>query len=63
MVKTAKKTDKKNTKRKASSPKRKKSGKKSSVFWRLFKFLLITGVLAFLLLGSYVFYCYGFTSK
>lgn len=58
MVKTAKKTDKKNTKRKTSSPKRKKSGKKSSVFWRLFKFLLITGVLAFLLLGSYVFYCY-----
>ena len=60
MAKTAKKSDKNSLKKKsATTNRKKKSGhKKNSWKWKLFKFFLLSGLLLFLFISSYVIYCY-----
>jgi len=56
MVRTAKKSENKTASKKRA--KKKNSGKKHSLIWKLFKFFLIIGLVTFLFLNGYVFYCY-----
>lgn len=56
MVRTAKKSENKTSSKKRG--KRKNSSKNHSIIWKIFKFFLIIGLVAFLFLSGYVFYCY-----
>lgn len=59
MARAAKKSDK-NNKKKTSTTRHQKKSKtgKASWGWKLFKFLLVSAFVGFLLISCYVFYCY-----